>query len=60
MDCFVALLLATTALDRTGGKPNSISKIVTIAGPPAVQQVYPDTLDGRLPPDERHILSLAE
>lgn len=29
-------------------------------GPAAVQQVYLDTLNGRVPPDQGHILSLAE
>lgn len=29
-------------------------------GPPAVQQVYLDTLNGRVPPDQGHMLSLAE
>ncbi len=34
-------------------------KIIEGRGPPAVKQVYLDTLGGRVPPDQGHILSLA-
>ena len=36
------------------------SRVIEGRGPAAVQQVYLDTLDGRVPPDQGHILSLAE
>ena len=29
-------------------------------GPAAVKQIYLDTLNGRVPPDQGHILSLAQ
>jgi hypothetical protein len=35
-------------------------KVVEGRGPAAVKQVYQDTLAGRVPPDQGHILSLAE
>jgi Protein of unknown function (DUF2855) len=35
-------------------------KVTEGRGPAAVQQVYLDTLDGRVPPEQGHILSLAE
>jgi hypothetical protein len=35
-------------------------KVTESRGPDAVKQVYLDTLNGRVPPDEGHILSLAE
>jgi hypothetical protein len=35
-------------------------KVIEGRGPAAVQQVYLDTLNGRVPPDQGHILSLAE
>jgi hypothetical protein len=35
-------------------------KVTEGRGPAAVQQVYQDTLNGRVPPDQGHILSLAE
>ncbi|HEY3028755.1 MAG TPA: DUF2855 family protein [Bradyrhizobium sp.] len=35
-------------------------KVTECRGPAAVQQVYQDTLNGRVPPDQGHILSLAE
>jgi hypothetical protein len=34
-------------------------KVIEGRGPPAVEQVYLDTLNGRVPPDQGHILSLA-
>jgi hypothetical protein len=34
-------------------------KITEGRGPAAVKQVYQDTLGGRVPPDQGHILSLA-
>ena len=34
-------------------------KVIEARGPPAVKQVYLDTLGGRIPPDQGHILSLA-
>ena len=34
-------------------------KVTESRGPGAVKQVYLDTLNGRVPPDEGHILSLA-
>jgi hypothetical protein len=34
-------------------------KVIEGRGPPAVKQVYLDTLNGRVPPDQGHILSLA-
>ena len=33
-------------------------KVTEGRGPAAVQQVYLDTLNGRVPPDQGHILSL--
>jgi hypothetical protein len=35
-------------------------KVTEGRGPAAVQQVYLDTLNGRVPPDEGHILSISE
>jgi hypothetical protein len=35
-------------------------KVTEGRGPAAVKQVYLDTLDGRVPPDEGHILSITE
>jgi hypothetical protein len=35
-------------------------KVIEGRGSAAVQQVYLDTLSGRVPPDQGHILSLAE
>ncbi|HZE53421.1 MAG TPA: DUF2855 domain-containing protein, partial [Bradyrhizobium sp.] len=35
-------------------------KITEGRGPAAVKQVYLDTLNGRVPPEQGHILSLAE
>jgi hypothetical protein len=35
-------------------------KVIEGRGPAAVKQVYLDTLNGRVPPDQGHILSLAE
>ena len=34
-------------------------KVIEGRGPPAVKQIYLDTLNGRVPPDQGHILSLA-
>jgi hypothetical protein len=35
-------------------------KVIEGRGPAAVQQVYLDTLNGRVPPEQGHILSLGE
>ncbi|MEA2822897.1 MAG: hypothetical protein QOJ86_4901 [Bradyrhizobium sp.] len=39
---------------------NASQLIIARDGQAAVQQVYLDTLNGRVPPDRGHILSLAE
>jgi hypothetical protein len=35
-------------------------RVIESRGPKAVQQVYLDTLAGRIPPDQGHMLSLTE
>jgi hypothetical protein len=44
-------------------KQSMLDRCITVTesrGQAAVEQVYLDTLNGRVPPDQDHILSLAE